>query len=181
MRKKGESFSFYAYVTLREAGEYDTGVTVELTPESAVDEEYANAVYEKFLSRFFRLMSEPAQYDPFSSVDDGRYSNSYRGGRETKYCSNCGAVIDAKAVVCPKCGCSLKTEQKSSIIGILAIIFSVLGGWLGLVLSIVGLFYYKEDDEECVKGLTYCKIGLGISIAWIVIAVLIFTISFAML
>lgn len=29
--------------------------------------------------------------------------------------------------------------------------------------------------------MTYCKIGLGISIAWIVIAVLIFTISFAML
>ena len=78
MRKKGESFSFYAYVTLREAGEYDTGVTVELTPESAVDEEYADSVYEKFLSRFFRLMSEPVQYDPFSSVDDGRYSNSYR-------------------------------------------------------------------------------------------------------
>ena len=156
-------------------------MTVELIPESAVDEEYANAVCEKFLSRFFRLMSEPAQYDPFSSVDDGRYSNSYRGGRETKYCSNCGGVVDAKAVVFPKCGCCLETEKKSSIIGIFAIIFSVLGGWLGLVLSIVGLFYYKEDDEECVKGLTYCKIGLGISIAWIVIAVLIFTISFAML
>lgn len=32
---------------------------------------------------------------------------------ETKYCSNCGAEIDAKAEICPKCG--VRVESRSSL------------------------------------------------------------------
>lgn len=61
---------------------------------------------------------------------------------------------------------NVKPEGKA--LGICAIIFSVLGGWLGLVLSIVGLCNYKEPENK-----TLCKIGLGFCIAWFVIGLII--------
>lgn len=61
---------------------------------------------------------------------------------------------------------NVKPEGKA--LGICAIIFSVLGGWLGLVLSIVGLCNYKEPENK-----TLCKIGLGFCIAWFVIGFII--------
>lgn len=32
---------------------------------------------------------------------------------DTKYCSNCGAIIDAKAEICPKCGTKLTPSPYS--------------------------------------------------------------------
>ncbi len=58
-------------------------------------------------------------------------------------------------------------RQESSVIGVLAIIFSILGGWIGLVLAIVGLCYYKTPSYR-----KLCKIALGIFIAWVVICVI---------
>lgn len=88
-----------------------------------------------------------------------------------RYCEHCGSQIDDHAVVCPKCGCqvrALKTEPvENSIYGILAIVFGALGGWLGLVFGIVGLKTYKNETYR-----KYCKIGIGLFVGWIVIAVI---------
>jgi len=59
------------------------------------------------------------------------------------------------------------TKTESSTIGILAIIFSVLGGWLGLILAIVGLCTYKLPENR-----TKCKIALGFVIGWFVLGIL---------
>ena len=61
---------------------------------------------------------------------------------------------------------NVKPEGKA--LGICAIIFSVLGGWLGLIFSIVGLCSYKEPKNK-----TLCKIGLGFCIGWFVIGFII--------
>lgn len=172
VQKKGDSFSFYATATLRASGSEGTDVSVDLTPDSedGFVPENVDEIYEKFLSRFFKALSTPVA-DDFTSFD------AATSGRETKFCSNCGAKIDKKAVVCPKCGCSQKRdymEDKTSAVGIAAIIFSILGGWLGIVLSLFGLlFYYKGEGAECEKGRKNCKIALGIFIAWIVLYVII--------
>ena len=56
----------------------------------------------------------------------------YMGEEEgTKYCSNCGEVIDAKAEICPKCGVRVEAattyvEKKST--GIAAVLSFVLPG-----------------------------------------------------
>lgn len=58
-------------------------------------------------------------------------------------------------------------KKESGAIGVLAIIFSILGGWLGLILSVVGLCTYKDPVYQ-----TQCKVGLGFSIFWFVIYVI---------
>ena len=58
--------------------------------------------------------------------------------------------------------------QESSTLGVLAIVFSILGGWLGLLFSIIGLCTYKEPENK-----SKCKIALGICIVWVVIGFLI--------
>lgn len=86
-----------------------------------------------------------------------------------KFCRKCGAQLDDEAVICPQCGCSTEiiAKQESSGLGIAAIIFSVLGGFLGLILSIIGLCTYKTPQYR-----KLCKIGLGIFFAWVVIVML---------
>ena len=59
-------------------------------------------------------------------------------------------------------------KQESGALGVCAIVFSVLGGWLGLVLSIIGLCTYKTPEYR-----TKCKIGLGFVIGWFVIGIII--------
>lgn len=91
---------------------------------------------------------------------------SYMG--ETKFCTKCGAKIAKDAVICPNCGCATEmAKQEGSALSICALIFSILGGWLGLVLSIAGLITNKNA-----KNRRRCKIALGISIAWIVLYIL---------
>ena len=67
-------------------------------------------------------------------------------------------------------------EQKteSSTMATLALVFSILGGWLGLVLAIVGLCTYKTKEYK-----TRCGIALGISIAWIVIIIILYAVIFS--
>ena len=69
-------------------------------------------------------------------------------------------------------------QDKTSAVGIAAIIFAILGGWLGIALAVAGLlFYYKDDSPVDEKGRKNCKIAVGIFIGWIVLGVLIFLIS----
>ncbi len=61
-----------------------------------------------------------------------------------------------------------KPAKESSALGICAIIFGVLGGWLGLLLSIIGLCTYKTPEQRL-----KCKIGLGFVIGWAVVGFII--------
>ena len=58
-------------------------------------------------------------------------------------------------------------KEESKALGVCAIIFSVLGGWLGLVLSIIGLCNYKLPENRIL-----CKVGLGFCIGWFVLGII---------
>lgn len=63
---------------------------------------------------------------------------------------------------------NIKTiKEESAAIGVLAMIFGILGGWLGLMFSIIGLCTYQNPEHR-----TKCKIGLGFFIGWSVIAII---------
>ena len=61
-------------------------------------------------------------------------------------------------------------KQESATLGVLAIVFGALGGWLGLVLSIVGLCTYQSPEHK-----NKCKIGLGLFIGWVVLYAIIYS------
>lgn len=95
-----------------------------------------------------------------------------------KYCEKCGAEIRDDAVVCPNCGCQARglEKQESSVIGILAIVFGALGGWIGLVLGIVGLKTYKNETYR-----KYCKIGIILFCVWVVIDIILLAVYGSMI
>jgi hypothetical protein len=105
-----------------------------------------------------------------------------------KYCSHCGAEVADDAVICPKCGCQVgqlapapapeapvRVEEESKTpltLGILAIIFGALGGWLGLVLGIIGLCI---DKKKRYTGLNAA--GIILFIVWGIIYIIILVTS----
>ena len=113
-----------------------------------------------------------------------------------KYCKNCGNELFDDAVMCPKCGTMQQEEAKTTIVqaqpskavptqtentiwGILALIFGILGT-LGIIFGIVGLCMYKDvNDPNHNKNTTYCKVGIGLSILWIVILIILYATVFA--
>ena len=86
-----------------------------------------------------------------------------------KYCSKCGSQIEDDAIICPNCGRQIEAvkQEESSGLSIAALIFSILGGWLGLILDIIGLCTLKDE-----KNRKRCKAGLIISICWVVAIVI---------
>ncbi len=114
-----------------------------------------------------------------------------------KYCSHCGYQLEEGAVFCPACGKRVAegaqkqnvntpkyvqtypTPQQpvviateSSGLSIAALIFAILGGWLGLILSIIGVCTSKVKENK-----NRSKAALIISIIWIVIIVIIIAIA----
>lgn len=59
-------------------------------------------------------------------------------------------------------------RRDSSVLAVLAIIFACLGGLLGFVLSIIGLWVYEDNTYR-----NMCGIALGISLAWVLTVLLI--------
>lgn len=97
------------------------------------------------------------------------------------FCKNCGNQIDDDAQFCGKCGAAnnvptvnyqqnVGANGESNVWGILAIVFSCLGGILGLIFSIVSLCVYKPGSPNRKLG----WIGFGISMAWIVLTIILF-------
>jgi TM2 domain-containing membrane protein YozV/RNA polymerase subunit RPABC4/transcription elongation factor Spt4 len=83
-----------------------------------------------------------------AELDDEPAGGTSKADR--KYCVECGALIKAKAVICPKCGCSQPRRDESPAEGydpdgspgnsnrIAAGVFAVLLGWLGIHKFILG-------------------------------------------
>ena len=66
---------------------------------------------------------------------------------------------------------TIYVRSESKAIAVLALIFSILGGWLGLLFAIIGLATYKEDGN---RGM--CKAALTI---FIIEAIVVFVIYLA--
>lgn len=80
-----------------------------------------------------------------------------------KFCSNCGAEVADNAIVCPKCGCSVKTDvtDKKWITVLLLCLF--VGG-LG-----IHRFYVGKTGSGIVMLLTLGGLGIWTLIDLIVI------------
>ncbi|MDR0911056.1 MAG: M48 family metalloprotease [Methanobrevibacter sp.] len=97
----------------------------------------------------------------------------------TKYCSNCGKVIDKNAEICPKCGVRIENFQVSAeknnehmALTICAYIFAFLIPIVGFILSIILL---TRDNEKAKKNGT---IALIISLVIMILGFLLVAIPF---
>ena len=92
----------------------------------------------------------------------------------TKYCSNCGRAVNDNRDYCPDCGWELeknhfsnndKNKQTNNInaFAIIALLLSFLAPLAGLVFSIVGIIYAKNNKNS----------GMVISIVALVISIMI--------
>ena len=66
-------------------------------------------------------------------------------------------------------------EKEGRVLAICALVFCALGSlWIGSILSIIGLCILGEE-----KNVRKCKIGLGLSVMWVMIWMVIFAIIFS--
>ena len=83
---------------------------------------------------------------------------------DKKFCSNCGAKVDPKAEICPKCGVRMiKIDGKSkTTAGILALLLGGLGahkfylgkGWQG-ILYLLFCWTYIPTIAALIEGVIY--------------------------
>lgn len=88
---------------------------------------------------------------------------------ENKYCTNCGSQIDVNAELCPQCGVMVAKKESHTISIVLGYIFSILGGWIGLILAIYNI---SRDDE---KAKLHGKIQLAIFAIWVIMFIIMFS------
>ena len=67
----------------------------------------------------------------------------------------------------------VSTKPEDQTLGVLAIVFSALGGFLGLILAIIGLLHYKQEP-----GKKKCKTALIILGIWFAIIIIIYIATF---
>ena len=58
---------------------------------------------------------------------------------------------------------SIQPQTEGAAIAVLALVFSILGGWLGLVFAIIGLSKYTTKKYRVM-----CGVSLGLIIAWFI-------------
>lgn len=87
------------------------------------------------------------------------------------FCKNCGAEIDDKAVICPKCGVETAVREKEKwnalaltgfILAVISMVIDFYGivGITGFVLSIVGFFQVRSRGGRG-RGLAIAGIVMG--------------------
>lgn len=90
------------------------------------------------------------------------------------YCEKCGKKIDDNAMICPECGCATSNfrsnrnigtvgEEKSTL-ATLSIVFAVIMPIVGLVLGIIGVCKYQNEEYK-----ERCNLAIKLSIGlWII-------------
>lgn len=107
-----------------------------------------------------------------------------------KYCTHCGKELLDDAIVCPGCGCAVESENNASAssqfvspqpvndsystMSIIGLVFSLLGGILGLILSILAYNEAKRTGSQKSKSMS--KAGIIISSIYLGFVVLLFLI-----
>ena len=81
--------------------------------------------------------------------------------KNTKFCSNCGAEIDIKAEICPKCGVKqpLVPEKVSNWWYVLAIFFGIVGGIIAWAVN---------KDRNPKKAIRFLIVGLVLPAIYII-------------
>lgn len=90
------------------------------------------------------------------------------------YCKNCGEEIDDKAVICPKCGCQVKSSLSATVDGIQDT-GSIGWGVLGCCAPLIGLILYLVWKDT--KPKTAKMAGKG-ALVCVVLAVIYYVIAF---
>ncbi|MDO5330831.1 MAG: zinc-ribbon domain-containing protein [Bacillota bacterium] len=95
------------------------------------------------------------------------------------YCPKCGKEYEEGTVFCPSCGNKVggysndqftassdypTSTSAPKVLGILSIVFGALGGWIGLVLGIIGLCIDRERRYR-----TYNIVGICLFLGWVLI------------
>lgn len=62
-----------------------------------------------------------------------------------------------------------QVQKENCAIGVLSLIFGIMGGWLGLLFGIIGLCKYKESGNRAM-----CWIGIVIYSIWLIFYIIIF-------
>lgn len=94
-------------------------------------------------------------------------------GSEEKFCENCGAAIEARAVICPKCGVPIgpykklleQREHASDKSRLVALLFAWFFGMLG-----IHRFYVNRVGSGILWLLTFGLFGVGALVDLILIA-----------
>lgn len=92
---------------------------------------------------------EPIRYSNPSPSPTNNYSSNYNNSNYNPYPPQQQTII---------------VREESSAISILALIFCILGGWLGLLFAIIGLCTYKEEANR-----SRCIVALCIAGVWFVL------------
>jgi TM2 domain-containing membrane protein YozV len=78
--------------------------------------------------------------------------------RETKFCSNCGAEIDKKAEICPKCGVRIKPPVEIKNPG--------LAGVLSFFIVGLGQIYNGQIGKGIILIILYI---ISIALCWVIV------------
>ena len=83
--------------------------------------------------------------------------------KNTKFCSNCGAEIDIKAEICPKCGVKqpLVPEKVSNWWYVLAIFLGIVGGIIAWAVN---------KDRNPKKAIRFLIVGLVLPAIYIIVS-----------
>lgn len=90
--------------------------------------------------------------------------------KNNKFCFNCGAEIDVKAEICPKCGVRQQspTEKVSNWWYLLAFLFSIIGGVIAWAVN-------KDRDPK--KARRFIIVGFIFPLIWVAISLIIIPLS----
>lgn len=80
-------------------------------------------------------------------------------------CKNCKTVFPSNMGACPNCNSNNIDYKPDLWMGILSLVFGVLGGWLGIVFGILGIRSanktgYKQLKTMSIVGLIVCVISM---------------------
>ena len=94
------------------------------------------------------------------------------------YCYNCGKEIADSAIACVYCGKPVITEKEkeeqkkvqSPVLWIISMVFAFINPFIGIILSLVGSFKYKDEDNKK-KSTSALMISSGMILAQAVVFV----------